>query len=78
MRYRFSTLASLADYLCNRATMFRESAEGAKSKQKRALFIERAVTHETIADMLRKTTIDYGTDANHPPFDVSINPQREK
>ena len=52
MQYRFSSLKSLADYLNNRATMFRESADTVKSNQKRALFIERAVTHESIADMV--------------------------
>lgn len=75
MRYRFSTLASLADYLCNRATMFRESAENSKGK-KRALFIERAVTHENIADMIRKTTIDSAVPDG--TFEIALNPQREK
>jgi hypothetical protein len=74
MQYRFSSLKSLADYLNNRATMFRESADGVKSNQKRALFIERAVTHESIADMIRQTVIEPGeTDAT-----IYINPQREK
>ena len=75
MQYRFSSLTSLADYLCNRATMFRESADGAKSKTKRALFIERAATHENIADMIRKTVI---TDDGGNNFQIVLNPQREK
>ena len=74
MQYRFSSLKSLADYLGNRATMFRESADHVKSNQKRALMIERAVTHESIADMIRHTVIEPGeTDAT-----IYINPQREK
>lgn len=77
MHYRFSSLDSLADYLQNRATMFRESAEGAKSKHKRALFIERAATHENIADMLRKTVIDTKLPPNNMVVDLT-NPQREK
>ena len=79
MQYRFSTLASLADYLGNRATMFRESAAGItgdsyKQKEKRALLIERAATHENIADMIRHTVIEKGD------TDVTIHlnpPQRE-
>lgn len=75
MQYRFSSLRSLADYLCNRATMFRESASNEKlAKSKRALFLERAVTHELIADMIRHTVIEPGdTDLT-----VHMNPQREK
>jgi len=74
MQYRFSSLKSLADYLNNRATMFRESADTVKSNQKRALFIERAVTHESIADMIRHTVIEPGdTDVT-----IVLNPQREK
>jgi len=74
MQYRFSSLASLADYLANRATMFRESAAGAKQASKRALFIERAATHENIADMIRHTVIEKGdTDVT-----IHLNPQREK
>lgn len=77
MRYRFSSLDSLADYLQNRGTMFRESADGAKSKQKRALFLERAVTHETIADMIRKTTLDARLSSGQVEIDLT-SPQREK
>lgn len=75
MKYRFSSLASLADYLANRATMFRESADNAKSKQKRALFMERAITHEMIADMIRKTTLDDTLPKNS--VEIDLNPQRE-
>jgi len=74
MQYRFSTLASLADYLGNRATMFRESAAGAKSAAKRALLIERATTHESIADMIRNTVIEKG----ETDLTIVLNPQREK
>jgi len=74
MQYRFSSLASLADYLVNRATMFRESAAGAKQASKRTLFLERAATHESIADMIRHTVIEKGdTDVT-----IHLNPQREK
>jgi len=74
MQYRFSSLQSLADYLFNRATMFRQSAAGAKSAAKRTLFLERAATHESIADMIRNTIIEKGdTDVT-----IHLNPQREK
>lgn len=75
MRYHFSNLASMADYLRNRATMFRESADATKSKQKRALLIERAATHENIADMIRKTTIGERIDDSTISF--TINPQEK-
>lgn len=72
MQYRFTSMASLADYLATRGTMWRESAASTEKKSKRALLLERAVSYETIADMIRNTVVGADKDV------IVLNAPKEK
>lgn len=59
MKYKFSSLQSLADYFANKALEARANSNGYPPKSHwRMKCIERAATYENVADMIRNTEID--------------------